>query len=316
MRTLSYIPVCDASTLVCLHYPGSQLPQTDFHAGAFAVDVRRDQKTAKDCYSSFAGNSVKEKTISGVAFEINQNGNGALGHTLESSDYVTFYNNQCWILSLRIATENRSANLPGQGFRELSVVDREGVNKVLEQILSTFRFLQPAGETDAVSSSKLALAIPSTWQKYAKTFQQLHFQFSYPSWLTIDDGDESSGDIYIRRGPNQPEQLAIGRLSYYGFREYDGGSRRQWFLKGIRQIHPGQPLNDSDFTFSSVDFANGNSFLEVEYNGIPNDNPLPGGYNSNFYFGIFAGKAIMAFDMKSLKREDVLTILQSLKVGE
>jgi hypothetical protein len=165
-----------------------------------------------------------------------------------------------------------------------------------------------------VDSSKLNYTIPVSWLVYRKNFQKLNFYFRYPADYLIQDGDPDSGNIGIINKKTNQLALEIGRMYYYGWREYSGGGRREWYLGEVsRLLADNEKINEGDIVFTGTDFVNGNSFYLVTKSQKIRD-WVGGIQNVKEYFGIFSGKAIIIVDWQKMPKEDVYRVMQSLKV--
>lgn len=156
-------------------------------------------------------------------------------------------------------------------------------------------------------------AIPSTWKTYSKIFQNLHFSFSYPSNLSIFDGDPDSGNIELRTG--QTKVLETGRLSYYGLPEYSGGDPKTWFIQSALKGDSSSGADQNSYILSPLNFTNGNIYYLIEGNRLANGQfPWLTGLQDDVYFSILNGKSIIVSDSKILPKDDVLRVMQSLSV--
>src|SRR4051794_11182259 len=78
-----------------------------------------------------------------------------------------------------------------------------------DQILSTFKFSDSISPTDT-PSNLINVAIPSDWITYDKNFSDAHFFFRYPSSFSVEDGDFSSGEIYLMSKDNAAGPIPFG----------------------------------------------------------------------------------------------------------
>ncbi|HBL52081.1 MAG: hypothetical protein UT38_C0014G0020 [Microgenomates group bacterium GW2011_GWA2_39_19] len=146
--------------------------------------------------------------------------------------------------------------------------------------------------------------VPINWQTYKKKFEGRTFSFRYPTGITINDGDESSGNItLISKGARIAE---IGLLSPYYFQEeYKDGSRRVWFEKQFSK-NAGEKVR---LTFYDINLANSKNYLQVIA-----DRGRVFDVSTDTYFGVQSGKSVLALDFKQLKKDEFYTILQTLEV--
>ncbi|OGM14612.1 hypothetical protein A3D84_05860 [Candidatus Woesebacteria bacterium RIFCSPHIGHO2_02_FULL_42_20] len=138
----TYIPICN-NYLVCLLYPESMVPKTDFVAAGVFVSKLNDKNTSDTCYKFDASDNfiVSKVVINGNTFYHQTRGSVAAGHQQSTQYYRSLNNNTCLEIGLRITTETRSANLPpSEGYKEFTPVQEAKVTSDLNQILSTFQF--------------------------------------------------------------------------------------------------------------------------------------------------------------------------------
>ncbi len=170
----------------------------------------------------------------------------------------------------------------------------------------------------AVATLKPEPTIPASWKTYEKIFADTHFSFRYPETHEVWDLDEASGEIYIIKegAPNWPADVTIENLLriFYGFEQYQSGSRREWFRENLQKLHPDTDL--SALAFEEVNFSNGKSYLRV-YNW-PKTSEFENGayYQGDFYFGLQNGIAVYVLDKGVLNKDDFLKILFSLAVSK
>jgi len=156
VQRLSFIPVCQEASVVCITYPRGKYPGTTFEGAGFEISLV-SAKSQSMCLTppshpdtSAPGYSYRvafvvsqthaSKVINGVTFEHGEAAGVATGHVVSTDLYRTFHNGKCYELSVNIAQSNfeRSPERP----REFNAEDSKRVDKDMNSILDSFRFLK------------------------------------------------------------------------------------------------------------------------------------------------------------------------------
>ena len=141
-----YIPVCEGKNQqFCLLYPESNIPKTNFAGAGFSVYVLDDKTSERECNLFGDENYFPKRStsINGSDFVLQTRGSAASGHQETTDYYRTYHKNNCLEIDLRITTESRFENMPqSSGYKEFTSEQSSQVKKELNQILSTFKFLE------------------------------------------------------------------------------------------------------------------------------------------------------------------------------
>jgi hypothetical protein len=139
----SYIPVCHGSSIVCAMFPKAQYRGTNFEAASFEVTLP-EAETANACMSagrltisgtpgapsSLARDKHPSRVISGVRFFHAFDGEGGLGHSMESHQYRGFKNGRCYVLAIYVEKTSLANYDPG-AIKEFTKHDADRVKKDL-----------------------------------------------------------------------------------------------------------------------------------------------------------------------------------------
>ena len=149
----AYTPVCDepgiqdGATLVCVAYSKAKFKDyPTFNAATFSVAEVKRAVTEKECLSGSSdwglGPGVRGKpvNINHVKFKLFEINDAGIGHSLNGHIYRTFHGNQCYQLSIRIAST--SSHVFDRPVKELTQKDWSEVNGRMKQALDSFRFLK------------------------------------------------------------------------------------------------------------------------------------------------------------------------------
>jgi hypothetical protein len=218
---------------------------------------------------------------------------GEPGHVIPYEEVIVFTPNSKAIVSLSYKS---------------SYYDKPTTNEILYQILSTFKFTNSKNTETTTNANVISYSIPSSWQVLADTLGKSKSTLRYPPGVSAQyNGYSNKQSIQLMKGNSL--LLDISLPEYFGFREYQGGSRREWFLENAKRN-----LTVENFTFYPINFANGNSFYQVKADKLNNlFGIIPVEPNINVYFGVITNKTIIIRDWKMLPKEDILRVLQSIQ---
>lgn len=134
---LSYIPICDESTVACFEYDGEEYKGTNFEAAGLSVNILRDARSEQDCNTIDTGDfPTKRKTINGVIFHYGTTGSAGLSHGEGGPSYRAFYQNVCFEIAVGIAETSLGAYDPGT----IKSFHSAKLEKLLDEMVHTFRF--------------------------------------------------------------------------------------------------------------------------------------------------------------------------------
>ena len=189
-----------------------------------------------------------------------------------------------------------------------SYYDKPTANGVLDQILSTFKFINPENTEATTNANAISYNIPSDWQTFTNSLGKSKLTFRYPHGVSAQYNDYSiKRSVQLMKGNRL--LLDISLPGYFWFKEYQSGSRREWFLENAKRNTTVQNI-----TFYPIDFANGNSFYQAKADKINNlFGIIPVESQINVYFGVIENKTLIIRDWEALPQEDVFRVLQSIK---
>ena len=218
---------------------------------------------------------------------------GKPGHVIPYEEVIVFTPDNKTIVSLNYKS---------------SYYDKPTANGVLYQILSTFKFTNSKNTETTTNANVISYNIPSNWQVFAGTLGKSKLTFSYPLEVSAQYDDYSNRQS-VRLMKGNGVLLDISLPEYFGFREYQNGSRREWFLENAKSNPTVQNI-----TFYPINYANGNSFYQVKADKLNNlFGIIPVEPTINIYFGIIANRILIIRDWKSLPQEDIFRVLQSIQ---
>ena len=137
---LSYIPVCEWTTVACFEYNGHEYKGTNFGAAGVSVNVLRDLRTREDCRKIDTGQfPIKQSIIHGVRFFYGTTGEGGMSHMKGGSAYRAFREGVCFELATGISSVDVGVYEPGtvKQFRATRL------EKELDAVVHTFKFVGP-----------------------------------------------------------------------------------------------------------------------------------------------------------------------------
>ena len=218
---------------------------------------------------------------------------GDPGHVIPYEEVIVFTPDNKAIVSLNYTS---------------SLYNRPTANGVFDQILSTFKFINPENTEATTNANAISYNIPSDWQTFTNSLGKSKLTFRYPFEVSAQYNDYSiKQSVRLMKGNRL--LLDISLPGYFWFKEYQSGSRREWFLENAKRNATVQNI-----TFYPIDFASGNSFYQAKADKINN---LFGIISIepqiNVYFGIIEDKTLIIRDFKMLPQEDVFRVFQSIK---
>lgn len=142
-KVLSYIPVCDEHMTVCLYYPKTKQPDTNFEGAGLSVNILTDKTSAKSCLyiegiAARDSGAPSVQTVNGESFAFADGSEGTAGHERGIRIYRKFQNNLCYELQVSLV----SANIGVYPLGTVKEYSRVEVLGRFDQILSTFTFLK------------------------------------------------------------------------------------------------------------------------------------------------------------------------------
>jgi hypothetical protein len=134
---LSFIPICDDTTVACFEYNGSEYEGTNFGAAGLSVNVLRDLRTEQDCDKIDTGSyPIKTETVNGIKFHYGNTGEAATSHAKSGPAYRAFHKNVCFEIAVAIAETSIGAFDPGA----IKTFDSAKLNRLLDKMVHTFKF--------------------------------------------------------------------------------------------------------------------------------------------------------------------------------
>ncbi len=151
---LGYIGLCNfEGTFLCLYIPRETYPNSTFEAAALSVeklgistylDKQLDySKSEENCLGLLIPDRHSKHVVNGITFIRSSFGDGASGHTFGGFNYRTYHSGLCFQLTIGIALYGRApSDFPEQGIRVLSGQEQKDIFETLDQIFSTFKFIE------------------------------------------------------------------------------------------------------------------------------------------------------------------------------
>lgn len=134
---LSYIPICEYSTVACFEYNGKEYEGTNFEAAGVSVNVLRDMRTEQACGKIDTGSSpVRTVKINGVTFHWGITGEGLMSQFKGGPTYHVFHQNVCFEIVAATAQANMGAFEPGA----VEAFDSARLDALLDKMVHTFKF--------------------------------------------------------------------------------------------------------------------------------------------------------------------------------
>jgi hypothetical protein len=144
--TLSYIPLCDASSIACVAEPGAEVKNSNFGGASFQIgSIPADNESA--CLKPAAlpafevSRTEPSRTVNGIRFVHGSMDGVATGHSMHAEIYRTFHGGVCY--ETRLSTTQTSIAIAPQGTRKFSRLDQERLEKQLSTIFDSLRLLRP-----------------------------------------------------------------------------------------------------------------------------------------------------------------------------
>lgn len=141
MQQSGYIPLCDPThTIVCFSITSERYPNTNFSGAGLGIAVFTRTDSYNPCMRSReAEESLGQKTINGIEWNVYFFGGGATGHFNQETIYRTAHNDMCFQMTARVATTNSGVYEPGT-VQEFSNTQKLIVESNLNRIVSSFTF--------------------------------------------------------------------------------------------------------------------------------------------------------------------------------
>jgi hypothetical protein len=259
IKVSSYMGACPTGDLPsagpALCYIGGETAE-GFEAAAIQIAMS-GKPTIEECTAM----AKSTKVINGVTFYYDQTGDAGLGHRLSIDRYRTYFNGDCYQVSLEIAGNVGNGSGPDQTFQQ-KMMDK------LTVIMQTFKFTV----AETVGPKHSAPQRTAGWKIYTG---KMPFTFKYPDQMVLD---ESSGSRIAQADQN------VGISTVSG-----------WDLPGMLLI------NDSTKTESTLDAVRADEpkkdsqlqgFKDLTLGGEPAIQEITGPYEAKFtsIFAAHAGK--------------------------
>ena len=186
-------------------------------------------------------------------------------------------------------------------------------NSDISKILSTFKFINKHDINSTFKSNPNIETdyVPNSWLVYDKDHGKDHYYFKYPhSPYTIEDWDESSGDICIQDGSWCKAKINNLLTALNGFEPYLSGSIRLWFKNNLSRNYPEQDFSQLEFEEINL---NDKRYLKVK--NWPNDPEFKNNsyLREGIYFGIQNNKVIYV-DNLGIPEDDFIKILSTIEI--
>lgn len=137
---LSYIPICDYTTVACFEYNGKEYGSTNLQAAGLSINVLRNEKAEQDCTAIDASQyPVKTQIINGTTFRYGLTGEAGLGNSKGGTVYRAFHDGVCFEISAATAQSSLGAFDPGT----VKAFDSGKLDGILDQMVHTFKFEGP-----------------------------------------------------------------------------------------------------------------------------------------------------------------------------
>jgi phosphatidylglycerophosphatase A len=138
-----YIPVCSPETaVVCMVFPESTYPNSNFSAAAIGVNVLTDKQSEAACQTPDANRNASDSqrvTIDGVAFIKYSTADAAMSHSSSGYNYRTFHNGQCFELTSRVFSSTYEVYEPGT-IEKFTSDQETAITAMLDSTIQSFRF--------------------------------------------------------------------------------------------------------------------------------------------------------------------------------
>jgi hypothetical protein len=207
----SYIPICnDPSdydnlanyhTIACTYYIGALYKNTNFEAAGLSVNKQTDLVKNECLKTEFNnGQPTAPVVINGTTFYFDYGGGVGMGHGSSDEIYRTFHNNSCYVITLRVVSNNSNTNMDIRP----QVGEFKGTDTLftsMRTILSTFTFTV----IDNPTADNTPPA-PVTIKTFANN--DLGITFQYPSnRQVIFSRPDGFGVGEIKKSPTQGDEI-------------------------------------------------------------------------------------------------------------
>ena len=134
---LSYIPICDYTTVACFEYNGKKYEGTNFQAAGLSINVLRDAQTEQDCAAMDTGRyPIKTQIINGTKFRYGLTGEAGMSQSKGGTTYRAFHDSVCFEISAATAQTSLGAFDPGA----VKAFDGGKLKGILDQMVHSFKF--------------------------------------------------------------------------------------------------------------------------------------------------------------------------------
>jgi len=135
---ISYIPICDYTTVACFQYNGKEYKGTNFEAAGLSINVLRGVRTEQDCDKIDTGSyPIKTETINGIKFHYGMTGEGGMSQSKGGPAYRAFHQNVCFEIAVATAQISMGAFDPGA----VRAFDSAKLYSLLDKMVHTFKFV-------------------------------------------------------------------------------------------------------------------------------------------------------------------------------
>ncbi len=125
---LSYIPLCQPEAIACVTEPPTEFKGSNFEGASFQISA---------CTKS--DGLQTDRTINGVRFTHGSRDGAAAGHSSNTEIYRTDHGGVCY--EVLLTTTQTSIAITPAGSRKFSAIELEKVQKRLDAILESLRFI-------------------------------------------------------------------------------------------------------------------------------------------------------------------------------
>lgn len=152
--SMGFFSECYKDDILCLQYPRDHLSDViNFEGAAIVIQEKKSILNNEICknFSDQNTTSIDTKIINGVTFYTTDHGEGGGGHTFGGIRYRT-YHDRCYEIRSVINTyrcDGHSIIDPKTNIKycdDRPMLDRQVMEKELEQIISTFKFFEPKAQ--------------------------------------------------------------------------------------------------------------------------------------------------------------------------
>lgn len=164
--TISYIPICDYTTVACFEYNGKEYEGTNFEAAGLSINVLREIRTEHDCDKIDTGSyPIKTQTINGIKFHYGMTGEGGTSQSKGGPAYRVFHQNVCFEIAVATAQISIGAFDPGA----VRAFDSATLDRLLDKMVRTFKFVGavkdgPGWKVSTTGCAGASMSIPKRKQ--------------------------------------------------------------------------------------------------------------------------------------------------------